>query len=43
MVASDGVVVPGRHAYTSVVLDQFPSPVVLGMPFLAGMNPTNDW
>ena len=43
MVASDGAIVPGRQAHTCVVLDQFPSPVVLGMPFLADTNPIIDW
>ena len=43
MVALDRVIVPGRQAYTCVVLDQLPSPVILGMPFLADINPTIDW
>ena len=43
MVALDGVIVPGRQAHSGVVLDQLPSPVVLGMPFLADANPTIDW
>ena len=42
MVASDEVIVPGRQAYTCVVLDRLPSPVILGMPFLADTNPTID-
>ena len=40
MVAIVGAIVPGRQAYTHVVLDRLPSPVVLGMPFLADTNPT---
>ena len=43
MVASDGVIVPGRQVYTYVVLDQLPSPVILGIPFLADTNPAIDW
>ena len=43
IVASDKVIVSGRQAYTYVVLDQWPSPVVLGMPFLANTNPAIDW
>ena len=43
MVASDGAIVPGRQAHLCVVLDQLPSPVVLGMPFLADTNPTINW
>ena len=43
MVAWDGAIVPGRQAHSCVVLDRLPSPVVLGMPFLADTNPTIDW
>ena len=43
MVATDGAIVPGRQAYTCVVLDQLPCPVFLGMPFLVNTNPTIDW
>ena len=43
IVASDRAIVPGRQAYSCVVLDQSPSPMVLGMPFLADTNPTIDW
>ena len=43
MVALDGAIVPGRQAQLCVVFDQLPSPVVLGMPFLADTNPTFDW
>ena len=43
MVALDGAIVPCRQAHSCVLLDQLPSPVVLGMPFLADTNPTIDW
>ena len=43
IVASDGAILPGRQAHTCVVLDQLPSPVILGMPFLDDMKPTMDW
>ena len=43
MVALDRAIVPGRQAHSYVVLDRLPSPVVLGMPFLADTNPTIDW
>ena len=43
MVALDDVIVLGRQAHSYVILDQLPSSVVLGMPFLADTNPTIDW
>ena len=43
VVASDRAVLAGRQAHTCVALDQLPSPMILGMPFLADMNPTIDW
>ena len=43
MVALDGAIVPGRQAHSCVVLDRLPSPVVLGMSFLADTNPSIDW
>ena len=42
MVALDGAIVPGRQAHTYVVLDKLPSPVILGMLFLAIINPSID-
>ena len=43
MVASDRAIVLCRQAHICVVLDQLPSPIVLGMPFLADTNPTINW
>ena len=43
MVDLDGEIVPGRQTHSCMVLDQLPSPIVLGMPFLANTNPTIDW
>ena len=43
VMALDRVIIPGRQAHTYMVLDQFPSLVILGMPFLADMNPTIVW
>ena len=42
MVALDRAILPGRQAHSCVVLDGLPSPIVLGMPFLANTNPTID-
>ena len=38
--AADRAIVLGRQAHTCMVLDQLPSPVILGMPFLAETNLT---
>ena len=43
MLASDGAIMPGKQAHTCVVLDWFPFPVTLGMPFLADTDSTIDW
>ena len=43
MVALDGMIVPGRQAHSCVALDHLPSPVILGIPFLADTNLTIDW
>ena len=43
MMALDGVIMLGRQAHSYVVLDQLPSLVVPGMPFLANTNPIIDW
>ena len=43
MVALEGTIVPGRQAHSCVVLNQLPSPVILGMLFLADTNPNIDW
>ena len=43
IVVLDGGIVPGRQTHSCVVLDCLPSPVSLGMPFLADMNPTIGW
>ena len=43
LVASGRAIVSGRQVHTCVVLDQLPSPMILGMPFLADTNPTIDW
>ena len=43
MVTSNRAIVPGRQAHSRVVLDHLPSPVIIGMPFLADINPTIDW
>ena len=42
MVASDRGIIPGRQVHICVILDQLPSAVILGMPFLADTNPTID-
>ena len=43
IVALDVAIVPGRQAHSCLVLDRLPSPVILGMPFLADTNPTIVW
>ena len=42
MVALDGAIMPTKQAYSCVVLDWLPSPVVLGMLFLVSTYP-NHW
>ena len=43
MVALDGAIMPGRQAYTCMVLDRLPSLVILGMPIFADKNPAINW
>ena len=42
-VALDRTIVLGRQVYSYVVLDQLPSPVILGMLFLANTSSNIDW